>query len=65
MEADRMNGFRKELGKFILSMKQPVGYNLQVKKIPQPPVGGGHSGNKEGDAAEECRLENQKLQKIA
>lgn len=32
MEADRINGFRKGLGKFILSMKQPVGYNLQLKK---------------------------------
>lgn len=27
-----MNGFRKGLGKFILSVKQPVGYNLQLKK---------------------------------
>lgn len=55
-----MNGFRKGLSK-----DETTGWiKLPASKVPEPLIAGSHSGHTEGDVTEECRLENQKLQKI-
>lgn len=41
----------------------PVGYNLQLKKVPEPEIAVSPSGHREGNAAEECGVGNRKLQK--